>query len=229
MSEHTANGQGLRAVIVSSDDMLDGLVSLLAPCGVDAAVMDPGMASPQAADAPALAVVRAAASPPVDLVRGFRGGGARVVTQCDAADAEEVRELYRAGADVVFRGPVDVQHIFLQCCSLLQVWAEDLRLSLVGQAQFDGPGRRLLLDRATVRLTEAESKILAMLVEARSAYVSREAISRQVFRIPYDRFDRRIDVHVSNLRKKLRENSVAAAIDTSRLNGFRLVAETPGA
>ncbi len=229
MSETAVQQRVLRALIVAESDDLAPLVDLLEPCGILAEVVDRDGIGID--DSPALAVIEARGAEPatVDLVRRLRGDGARVVLQAGHSGPGEVCDLYRAGADVVFGGEPDPYHLFLQCCSLLQIWHPDARPARVGRARFDAANRRLVAEDGSVRLTEAESRILGLLIDGRSGFVSRDAISRSVFRIPYDRFDRRIDVHVSNLRKKLRENAIGASIDTSRLHGFRLVSEAGAA
>jgi DNA-binding response OmpR family regulator len=211
----------MRAVVRTADGDFGRLAELLERCGVGLEAVgpddQPGPVDLMVLDRP----------PPVPatavLVETARGAGARVIALVDDLRPDTVAGLYRAGADVVFDAGIDHRHLFYQCCALLGVLRPEARGIRVGRALFDAPARRLHLDDHSVRLTEAESKILTMLVDGRSAYVARDAISETVFRIPYDRFDRRIDVHVSNLRKKLRENDVGALIDTSRLNGFRLL------
>lgn len=210
----------LTAVILTDDDSVYGaLDDLFAPCGVQARRT---MGDSEGTDL-AILVDAAEARDSAEAVRRLRGEGARVVAVMANHDPGFVVDLYRAGADVVFDRQVDPHHLFLQSCSLLKIWRPDSRPGLVGEARFEAENRRLLLpDGASVHLTEAESGILSLLIEAGSGFVSRDVISRTVFRITYDRFDRRIDVHVSNLRRKLRENAVGAQIETSRLNGFRL-------
>ncbi|HUG61376.1 MAG TPA: winged helix-turn-helix domain-containing protein [Methylomirabilota bacterium] len=229
MSELAAATMALRAVVVSERPELISLGDLLSPCGIAAELVGAvELDSLDTIDTPALAVLDGlpASRNTLDLVRRLRDGGARVVLLAAEPGPAHVCDLYRAGADVVFGDGVDPYHLFLQCCALLQIWRPETRPALVGRARFDAAGRRLMLGDTAVRLTEAESKILDLLVEGRSGFVSRDSISETVFNVPYDRFDRRIDVHMSNLRKKLRENEVGASIDTSRLNGFRLVARS---
>ncbi len=164
----------------------------------------------------------------IDALRAFdRTSGARVIAVVPEGRSKLVVDLYRAGADVVFTDTIDHYHVFLQCTYFLDVWATEAAAGRVGEAMFEPDMRRLVLPNQTaVRLTEAESRILSLLVENREAYVGRSTISETVFNIPYDKFDRRIDVHISNLRKKFRDAALSAHIDTSRLNGFRLVEST---
>jgi two-component system response regulator CpxR len=52
-------------------------------------------------------------------------------------------------------------------------------------------------------LTTAELGLLEMLLRSAGAVVSRESISEDVLGRRFSPYDRSIDVHVSNLRKKL--------------------------
>jgi DNA-binding response OmpR family regulator len=224
MAESTASETPVRAIVVTNRSELVELQSLLTPCGVAAELVAVSRFQPEQARAPALAVLDQFDEDDgtIRSVRTLRDSGARVVMLNGASSPAHVCDLYRAGADVVFDHSIDCYHLFLQCCALLQIWHPETRPARIGVASFDADNRRLVLDDRIVRLTEAESRILGLLIDSRAGYVSRESISQSVFRIPYDRFDRRIDVHMSNLRKKLRENAIGAAIDTSRRNGFRI-------
>ena len=73
-------------------------------------------------------------------------------------------------------------------------------------------------------LTFSEYSLLAILLEADGAVVSKNALSQQVLGRPWQSFDRSIDVHVSNLRNKL-STYPAVTIETVRRVGYRLVAK----
>lgn len=67
----------------------------------------------------------------------------------------------------------------------------------------DPAARRVTCDGAPVELTSAEFEVLAVLLRAVGYPVSRENISREALGRPLQPFDRSIDMHVSNLRRKL--------------------------
>lgn len=215
------------ALVVSADERLALLIPLLASCGVKADFLRPSDLVPPTDRRYRLAILSGfetgeqwtEALGTVD-----RSAGGRVIAVVPEGRSKLVVDLYRAGADVVFTDTIDHYHVFLQCTYFLDVWATEAAAGRVGEAVFEPEMRRLVLpNQVAVRLTEAESRILSLLVENRDAYVGRHTISETVFNIPYDKFDRRIDVHISNLRKKMRDAALSAHIDTSRLNGFRLV------
>lgn len=218
------------ALIVSADGRYEALSSLLGAFGVSAVVCTPA-AMPDLVERRFDIVVLDGLEEPkplLDAVTAAVEAEGRAIAIVAEANPGLVCDLYRAGAAVVFNRSVDPYHVFMQCCAFLQIWHVQTRPVRVGAALFEMEQRRLLMpDKGTVHLTEAEAKILGLLHSQRDEYVSREEISQTVFKIAYDKFDRRIDVHVSNLRKKLRQNDVGAIIDTSRLNGFRLMDAPP--
>lgn len=71
-------------------------------------------------------------------------------------------------------------------------------------------------------LTSAEFQILEILMRNSGTSVSREEITRAVFDRELNSFDRSIDVHISNIRKKLGSSDVIKSI---RGAGYLLTAE----
>jgi DNA-binding winged helix-turn-helix (wHTH) protein len=223
----TADHTGARALIVAGDARYGLLEPLLSACGVAVDIIPPGELSAGPVPPYGIAVLSGLAdfeSLAEATARLHAAGDCRVVAIVPERNPKLVLDLYRAGADVVFNDSVDHYHVFLQCSYFLDVWQAEKKPRRLGGAAFEPDLRRIVLpDRTSVRLTEAESKILGLLMETGDGYLGRDTISESVFHIPYDKFDRRIDVHVSNLRRKLRESGLPVHIDTSRLNGFRLV------
>lgn len=73
----------------------------------------------------------------------------------------------------------------------------------VGDVTLDPTTRIVAVARQPVDLTAIEFDLLKMLLTAAGQVVEREAISQQVFGRKLLPFDRSIDTHMSNLRKKL--------------------------
>ena len=63
--------------------------------------------------------------------------------------------------------------------------------------------RRVIFDGEDIRLTTAEFNILLELVRRAGEAVNKEILSQQALGRPLNAYDRSVDVHVSNLRKKL--------------------------
>lgn len=89
------------------------------------------------------------------------------------------------------------------------------------------PSARLVRVRGEeVKLTTAEYDLLEALVQKAGAVVSREDLTRVVLGRKLAAFDRAIDMHVSNLRRKLGPSpSGAERIKTVRNAGYILVKE----
>jgi two-component system response regulator CpxR len=73
----------------------------------------------------------------------------------------------------------------------------------VGDIELDGGTRTVLRSGEPVELTTVEFDLLAALMQAAGSIVSREDLVRNVLGRDFSPFDRSIDTHVCNLRRKL--------------------------
>ncbi|MEZ5344569.1 MAG: response regulator transcription factor [Pyrinomonadaceae bacterium] len=94
-----------------------------------------------------------------------------------------------------------------------KISVEDLEVSLVGRyAQLDGE---------KLGLTAVEFDLLVALVEKAGKIVKKEDLSQQVLERELSPFDRSLDMHISNLRKKLgKRESGEERIKTIRSVGY---------
>jgi len=84
--------------------------------------------------------------------------------------------------------------------------------------------RQVFIDDRAIDLTSTEFDFLVLLTAQVGALVSRENLSQNVLGKRLQTFDRSIDMHISNLRKKLGLNSAGVVrIKTSRGNGYQYV------
>lgn len=93
-----------------------------------------------------------------------------------------------------------------------------------GDLQLSPASRRALAHGEKLALTDAEFGILELLLRAHGALVTREELSQQVLGRKLESFDRAVDMHISNLRKKLHAAKSDARINTVRKHGFLLQA-----
>lgn len=86
------------------------------------------------------------------------------------------------------------------------------------------PGKReVLWDGKPFELTTSEFDLLEILMRAGDLVSSKEELSLKVLGRPRETYDRSVDVHVSNLRKKLAATTRnKAEIETVRGYGYRL-------
>ena len=80
--------------------------------------------------------------------------------------------------------------------------------------------REAYVDECLLNLTGTEYEVLALLVKNAGQVVSKEQISEEVLGRRLAAFDRSIDMHVSNIRKKIAEHNSAERIKTMRGTGY---------
>ena len=92
-----------------------------------------------------------------------------------------------------------------------------------GDIALKATSRSVTLAGEPVPLTSTEFDLIALLMREAGRVVSKERISQTVLGRPLGPFDRSIDVHVSNLRRKLGEGSDGASpITTIHRSGYLL-------
>jgi two-component system response regulator CpxR len=95
----------------------------------------------------------------------------------------------------------------------------------IGDLELDSGARSVVCAGAPVNLTTVEFDLLRVLMRAAGRVMSREELSQAVLGRPYTPFDRVIDNHVSNLRRKLGPAADGAErIKSIRNLGYQLVA-----
>jgi two-component system, OmpR family, response regulator CpxR len=88
---------------------------------------------------------------------------------------------------------------------------------LLGDLELDNAARVVRRDGEYLNLTTVEFQLLEVLLRAAGQVVTREVLVREVLGREFSPFDRSIDVHVSNLRKKLGPHPDG----TERIKGVR--------
>jgi DNA-binding response OmpR family regulator len=93
----------------------------------------------------------------------------------------------------------------------------------LGGLEIDLQGRRAELDGQPLQLTPNEFKLLALLARHPGQTLTREQLLDELHGAAYPSFDRSIDSHIKNLRRKLQARSgQAPSIDTVYGVGYRL-------
>ncbi|KGJ98149.1 response regulator transcription factor [Thalassotalea sp. ND16A] len=80
--------------------------------------------------------------------------------------------------------------------------------------------REVFCHQQSVALTGTEFEMLHLLMENLDAIVSKEQLSEQVLNRPLSAYDRSIDMHISNIRRKLQQHSALEKIKTIRGVGY---------
>jgi DNA-binding response OmpR family regulator len=151
------------------------------------------------------------------------------VIMLTARDAVEDRITgLDAGADDYLSKPFALGELLARIRTLLRrAEASMKRTIMLHGMKIDVLGRQVTAMGSPIDLTPREFDILLLLAEYAGETVSRQTLARDIWR-QENRFtplDNVIDVHLANLRRKLRENLGHDPIETVRGVGFLLRAE----
>lgn len=92
----------------------------------------------------------------------------------------------------------------------------------IGALEIHPNTRRATAHGQPLELTSTEFNLLLTLCRHAGEVVSKEALSQQALGRPLARYDRSIDMHLSNLRKKLAPHGLDETILTVRRQGYQL-------
>ena len=85
--------------------------------------------------------------------------------------------------------------------------AEARILNKIARITCHQPSRQICLDDVPLDLTTIEYEIMARLVQSAGSIVERERLLSEVFDREFHRENRALDMHISNLRRKLGQHS----------------------
>ena len=131
------------------------------------------------------------------------------------------------GADDYVPKPFEPRELVARIQSVIRRTASKAPLS--GALEFDGlrlekETRRVVLDSEAVELTTMEFELLTILMQSHGRVLSRNYLIERLRGIDVDVYDRSIDMLVSRLREKLRDNAQSPRfIKTIRLTGYQFV------
>ncbi|WP_068544395.1 response regulator transcription factor [Thalassotalea crassostreae] len=95
--------------------------------------------------------------------------------------------------------------------------AEEL---LINQIELNCSTRQVMSNKKPVSLTGTEFEILHLLMSNVNQVVSKEQLSEEVLHRPISSYDRSIDMHISNIRRKIGDNGKEEKIKTIRAVGY---------
>jgi two-component system phosphate regulon response regulator OmpR len=154
-----------------------------------------------------------------------------LITSARRSDAERIAGL-RLGADDYLGKPFNPHELTARVAAILRRTAPRTTNADEGVVSF--AGGRLVLDTASRRytvaegggrLTPGETRLLLALARRPGAVLTRAQLIESVARRPEEVFDRVVDVHVANLRRKLGDDAGQPwLIETVPSSGYRLVA-----
>lgn len=173
------------------------------------------------------------------------------IALCEASEAEQVAALV-VGADAVLAAPYNP--IQFQALLIAQqrhrrrkntfhpsgdgassarlpdvhfTVSEEHEVSSIGVLMLNHTARRCFVENQVLDLTPREFDLLSFLMRDAGACHSRDDLLEHVWDIDYDTETNILDVHVYNLRRKLRVYGKESMIETVRGVGYRLVDGKP--
>ena len=144
------------------------------------------------------------------------------------ARGEEVERVLglEIGADDYLPKPFSPRELIARIRAILRRTSRPTRLSapvISGDVRVDPASREAWLKQRSLDLTSVEFTLMEVLVRHAGQVVSREELTEKVLGRKIGPFDRVIDVHVSNLRKKLGTLDKRERIKAVRNAGYLFV------
>lgn len=160
-----------------------------------------------------------------ELLRLARPLATPVIALTARSGVEERIKGLEHGADDYVTKPFSPQEVVLRVASVLNrhapALAEDAEASfLLGRLRIDERGHRALLDGTVLDLTPTEWGLLLALTSAPGRVLTRAELVNRVRGYEFAGYERTIDSHVKNLRRKLGD-AAPAVVETVLGVGYR--------
>ncbi|WP_286238879.1 response regulator transcription factor [Neptuniibacter halophilus] len=157
-------------------------------------------------------------------LRRYRDTPVMILSACGAE--QDRIDGFNGGADDYLPKPFNMTELMLRIRALL-------RRSLAQPATRERPSRfedeelvldlqqqRLVSPQAEVELTPIEAELLKTFLSHKGEILSKPYLYQRVLNKPFSRYDRGLDMHVSNLRSKFTAVSALQRIKTIRGQGY---------
>jgi two-component system alkaline phosphatase synthesis response regulator PhoP len=223
----------MKVIVVEDDAVVADTVRLyLEQAGHEVAVAHDGVTGLRLASAPdAAAVVLDLMIPGLsglEVCRRLRAISTVPILMLTARVSEDDRLAgFEAGADDYVAKPFAPREIVARVQALLRRTAGTPSSVppppiTIGGLEIDLWARQARVRSRSIGLTATEFKLLAALAAAPGRVFSREELVARVFGPDYEGLDRTIDVHVTNLRRKIEIGDEPRRIHTAHGLGYRL-------
>lgn len=114
---------------------------------------------------------------------------------------------FSLGADDYVVKPFSLKELSARVAVVLHRWQKKtVSKQRLGDLEMDEEAHTLLKRGTPVELTQAEWRILSVLMKNRQRVFTRGELIDAAFGMAYDGFDRAIDTHIKNLRKKIEDD-----------------------
>lgn len=221
----------MRIVVIEDDAVVAETLELyLKQAGYEVVTARDGVRGLEKAAAPEAALVILDLMVPglsgLEVCRRLRKSSAVPVLMLTARTSENDRVAgLELGADDYVAKPFSPREVVARVQALLRRTGARTRSPdpvTVGELAIDLWAREARLGGRTVELTPTEFKVLEALARSPGRALSREEILSRVFGPGYEGTDRTIDVHVTNLRRKLEPEGKPRYVLTAHGVGYKL-------
>lgn len=150
------------------------------------------------------------------------------VIMISARDSEEDRITgYELGADDFLTKPFSIKELLVRLHALeRRLYVSSLRQAKlpsqeVSPVDFDDASYRITIGARSVDLTQTEFRLFKYLFERKGKVITKQELQRSVLQKDLGRFDRNLDMHISNTRRKLANTCLPRnLINTVRGQGY---------
>ncbi|MDT3280809.1 response regulator transcription factor [Shewanella baltica] len=154
------------------------------------------------------------------------------VLMISARDNEDDRITgYELGADDFLSKPFSIKELFVRLRALerrlcsRQSQSPQIATVAAKVINFDDMSYRITIGTRYVDLTQTEFKLFKYLFERKGQVITKQELQRSVLQKDLGRFDRNLDMHISNTRRKLANISLPRnLINTVRGQGYSFMA-----
>ncbi|MGE6314938.1 response regulator transcription factor [Shewanella baltica] len=154
------------------------------------------------------------------------------VLMISARDNEDDRITgYELGADDFLSKPFSIKELFVRLRALerrfcvSQSHSPQMATVAAKVINFDDMSYRVNIGTRYVDLTQTEFKLFKYLFERKGQVITKQELQRSVLQKDLGRFDRNLDMHISNTRRKLANISLPRnLINTVRGQGYSFMA-----
>ncbi len=166
----------------------------------------------------------------VDVLHSLRQKGNRTPVLVLTARTEKAWtvRLLDAGADDYLAKPFDLGELLARVKALVRRGKGVAHPSItVGEFEIDTLEKSVRRNGELIDLSPTEYRILEYLVHRKRAVVSKREILEHLYDYNWERHSNVIEAHISNLRRKLGQDTGRPLIETLRGRGYRVVPEPP--
>jgi DNA-binding response OmpR family regulator len=161
-----------------------------------------------------------------DVCRQLRAKSAVPILMLTARTSEQDRLTgFDLGADDYVPKPFSPREVVARVHALLRRTSAHVASHtpvVVGELEVDLWSRQARVRGRTISLTATEFRVLAALARHPGRVFTREELVARAFGPDYEGLDRTVDVHITNLRRKLEEDGAPRYVLTSHGLGYRL-------